>query len=361
MVRHSKFIAASMLAFLVVGCAEIPTQELSQYRNAFVSVQNASEDILIDFGEAIAAAEERQAAAAGPPPRPQGLVSASLNDASVKQPDAVEVRRTALRTIDKFNNVLTTLAEGKSVDAMQTAAGGFVEAAGKFVTATAGNAVPGLSAISGLVKTLIGQFEKARLREEFEKAVRAGAPTIDKMLVALIDERIDHLTLRAAETNLRNVDLISEITSGASSVRNLYKSFSAPPSNDPMQVTENALNKTLKPIEKALSFNLPITLVYGTGMPAFGEAQRIIAEQTIAQMRERVAAFESNVRAFEALTSALNSYGAMLEKTRTALFLLVESLDKPQRFELVSEELFEIAFSVKQDVEAFRAARKAVD
>jgi hypothetical protein len=49
----------------------------------------------------------------------------------------------------------------------------------------------------------------------------------------------------------------------------------------------------------------------------------------------------------------------MLERTRGTLKLLVDALDKPQRFEDASDELFQVAFGVKRDVEAYRAARKA--
>lgn len=190
-------LTLTMMAFMVVGCMHIPTQELSQYRNAFTRVQAASEDILIDFAEAKEKAEKRKNEADVSESRVPKFFSVSLEDGGDKQPDAIEVRRTAFRTIDKFNNVLTTLSEGKSIETVQNAAGGFIGAANKFLTVVAGNTVPGLSPVAGILNTLIGEFEKARLREEFEKALRDGAPVIDKMLAALIAERVDHLTLRA--------------------------------------------------------------------------------------------------------------------------------------------------------------------
>jgi hypothetical protein len=49
----------------------------------------------------------------------------------------------------------------------------------------------------------------------------------------------------------------------------------------------------------------------------------------------------------------------LLQKTRTALKNLVNALDRPQDPAITTEEFFGIAFKVKQDVEALRAARKA--
>ena len=46
---------------------------------------------------------------------PIKFFSTDLDNGGVDQPDAVEVRRSAFRTIDAFNNVLATLAEGKSI------------------------------------------------------------------------------------------------------------------------------------------------------------------------------------------------------------------------------------------------------
>lgn len=356
------FSTSVLLAFLVAGCSHVPTQELSQYRNAFTQVQTASEDILVDFAEIKEKAEKRKTAADALKSGPPEFFSTNLENGSDKQPDAVEVRRTALRTIDKFNNILTTLAEGKSIETAQCAAGGFVEAAEKFITVAAGNAVPGLTPIAEGVKTLIGEFEKARLREEFEKALRTGAPTIDNMLKALIDERGDHITLRAVEANLIQIDIVNDLTTGAGSVLLLFQQFSAPASDDPVQNIEKALNESLKPAEKAFSFKLPIKLTYQAkpSIQALGKEQVIVAEQAIRQIRERTAAYKSNIEQFEKLKSALNNYGAMLQKTRDALTILVEALDKPQKFEVKSEEFFEIAFKVKREVEAFRAARKDI-
>ena len=52
MVRSLALAAAGLFVLFTSGCAQIPTRELSQYRDAFDQVQKTSEDILVDFAQA---------------------------------------------------------------------------------------------------------------------------------------------------------------------------------------------------------------------------------------------------------------------------------------------------------------------
>ena len=351
--------AAGLFILFATGCTQIPTRELSQYRDAFDQVQKTSEDILIDFAQAKEKAELRRAVSeTEPAPQPKTF-SPDLGGGDVKQPDAIEVRRTALRTIDKFNNVLVTLAEGKEVQAVQDASSGLVQAAGKFVVAATGNAVPGLSAVSSLVQTLAGQFEKARERKEFEKAVRNGAPVIDSMLAALIEDRKDHMALRANEANQAQVDIMLEMIPSVITVRDLIAARSEPSGDDPREELQDDLNTALKPAKAALAFNLPLKLAYTPGRPAFNMQDRVLVQQSIGRVKDMVVKYQANVAAYENIRNALNDYGVMLEKTRAALRLLVAALDNPPNLEETAEDLYQISFSVKKDIEAFRAAQQA--
>ena len=359
-----RLVAVALLMF-IVSCAQIPTAELSQYRNATAAVQQSAEDILIDFAaikEPVERTEKKENSALAAPT----IFPTTLEYSSVAQPDAITVRRTALRTIDTFNNTLVTLAEGKSVEAVQNSAGGAVDAVNKFIVSAGGAVVPALGALIGPVKTLVGELEKARLREEFSKAVRAGAPTIVDMLEALIKERQEHINLRAAAANLRQAKLTSEINLQVREVRTLMTEHSAPAIADPAIADprpdiENALNGALKPVERVFTSPLPVRLSYQDKKPPFGSEQGVLARQAIAQITERAAAINANTEQYEKLRSALNNYGAMLRYMQDALRMLVNALDRPQKFDQVSENLFAVAFSLKKDIEAFRAARKGAD
>lgn len=352
-----RFFFVAGLTLVLVGCAQVPTRELSQYRSAFAEAQSASEAVLIDFSEAIEVAENIKASAAQPDARPARF-STEL-DSTDRQPDAIQVRRNALRTIETFNNVLLTLAEGKTVESVQASAGGFVNAASEFAISAGSKAVPGLSSVVGIVQTVVGEMEKARLRQEFEQAVRNGAPVIKKMVSLLIEDRYDHLALRANEANLRHVDIVNDITSQIVEVRALFSSRKAPAGDNPLPDIQGALNTAIKPAAAAFTFALPVKLAYGKSGEAFSTQDGVLAGQIIGQIQERVATYKQNIEQYEKLRSALNNYGALLMKMQTALDALVRTLDAPQKVEDVSNEILRVTFALKKDLEAYRASRKA--
>ena len=85
---------AGLFILFTSGCTQVPTRELSQYRDAFEQVQKTSEDILIDFAQAKERAELRRAVSdTEPAPQPKTF-SPDLGGGDFKQPDAIEVRRT---------------------------------------------------------------------------------------------------------------------------------------------------------------------------------------------------------------------------------------------------------------------------
>jgi hypothetical protein len=341
---------------LSAACTSIPTQELSQYREAFAATQTASEAILIDFADAVSTEQARQRAAE-PAPAPAAGIDATLENGGSKPPDTIEVRRRALRTIDQFNSVITTLAEGKSVQEVQGTATGFINAAQSFVVAAGGNAVPGLGALTGVVNTLLGQLEQARAREEFERAVRSGAPIINSMLNALIEERQEHMSLRVAAANVREVDLVDELATRASDLRSLIESHSAPAADDPRATIQDEMNAALKPAQGQLQFRLPLTLSYKSGKPALTSEQALLAQELLGGMKPASDAFVANRAAIESLRDALNNYGMLLRQTQTALSAVVSNLGRPQSLQEISESLLSVAFDLKSDLQAYEAAR----
>lgn len=354
--RAMRWLTLAAFCVLSAACTSIPTQELSQYREAFAATQTASEAILIDFADAVHVAEARQRAVA-PAVAPAGAFNAKLEDGASRPPDTIEVRRLALRTIDQFNSVITTLAEGKSVEEVQGTAGGFINAAQSFVVAAGGNSVPGLGALTGVVNTLLSQIEQARARAEFERAVRSGAPIIASMLNALIDERQEHMDLRAVEANLREVGIVNELTTRAAAVRSLIGDHSAPARNDPRAAIEGALNAALKPAQGNLAFQLPLPLSYQAGKPALTPEQALLAQELIAGAKESSDALVANRAAIESLRDALNNYGVLLHQTQSALSAVIANLGRPQSLQQISESLLGVAFELKSNLQAYAVAR----
>lgn len=352
----ARWLTLGAICVLSAACTSVPTQELSQYRQAFAATQAASEAILMDFAAAVHSAQVRQRSAV-PSAEPAGGITARLENGGSKPPDAIEVRRRAVRTIDQFNSVITTLAEGRSVKEVQGSAGGFIHAAQSFVVAAGGNAVPGLSSLTGVVNTLLGQIEQARARAEFERAVRSGAPVIAAILDVLVEEREQHMGLRVQEANLREVIILDELTTRAAALRSLIGDHSAPVRNDPRAMLQEALNASLVPAQGQLAFKLPLQLSYQNSKPALTPEQALLAQELLAGVRAWSEAFIANRAAIENLRAALNNYGLLLNQTQIALSSVVTNLGRPQSLQQISENLLGVAFELKSNLEAYGAAR----
>ena len=353
----ARWLTLGAIFVLASACTSVPTQELSQYRQAFAATQTASEAVLMDFADALHSAAARERAAV-PTAEPAGGINARLENGGSKPPDAVEVRRRAVRTIDQFNSVITTLAEGKSVSEVQGTASGFINAAQSFVVAAGGNAVPGLSSLTGVVNTLLSQIEQARARAEFEQAVRSGAPIIAAILQTLVEEREQHMLLRVQEANLREVVILDEITTRAAALRSLIGDHSAPGRNDPRASIQEMLNAALTPTQSQLTFKLPLQLAYQSGKPALTTEQALLAQEISANVKQWSDAFVANRAAIESLRAALNNYGLLLNQTQSALNAVVSNLGRPQSLQQISENLLGVAFELKSNLEAYGAARK---
>ena len=352
----ARWLTLGAACVLSAACTSIPTQELSQYRQAFAATQTASEAGLMDFADAVQAEQVRQRAIE-PAARPAGEISAELENGGSKPPDAIEVRRRAVRTIDHFNSVITTLAEGKSVKEVQGTATGFINAAQSFVVAAGGNAVPGLGSLTGVVNTLLAQIEQARARAEFEQAVRSGAPIITAMLNALIEEREQHMDLRVDQAKQREVIITDELTMRAAALRSLIGDHTAPARDDPRAAIQKVLNEALTPAQVRLSFQLPLQLSYQNGKPPLTAEQVILAQELLAGVKQWSDAFVANRVAIENLRAALNNYGLLLNQTQSALNTVVTNLGRPQSLQQISENLLGVAFELKSNLEAYGAAR----
>ena len=122
----AKYTWATLLtSVLVSGCPQIPAAELTQYKQAFAQVQDVSEKVLLDYDQALresqAFIDGRKPAAETPAPYPL-VWDDKIMMFDKKKVDGIEVRRLAFQVIGKYNNLLTQLAEGKSVEQVRNSA-----------------------------------------------------------------------------------------------------------------------------------------------------------------------------------------------------------------------------------------------
>ncbi len=179
---------------LAGGCTAIPTEDLRNYDQAFQQAKLAGDLVLDKVAPIIA---KRQGTGAGCPVTTTGYHSCFdalgiLSDGRSNDPRSILIRRAALQTIADYNTVLVAVADGRFRFGSTAQINDLLASAQTLVQLTS-VAVPGvpslfsgaaMSALSGL----INQLQTIRSAVELRRALIAGAPTIQKMLVALASD-----------------------------------------------------------------------------------------------------------------------------------------------------------------------------
>ncbi len=224
------------LAIFGTGCATVPVDQIKYFSQAFNSVNTLGQPLLDDLavaerrqGQQVAvrrAHGDTQQGAADCPPRDmpwqaaagnQGIIRGfCLNDSAyfsvLDDPPATAVMRGALAVVERYADVLSTLAEGRNVDG----AIGQIDALGKNVsglldaigvaTATTAAIVPALAALKPVLDAAARQANAV----EAKRLIVAGAPQVTALIGALrnaapamfrtlIEESSAHLNSEAAQ------------------------------------------------------------------------------------------------------------------------------------------------------------------
>ncbi|MEE8076163.1 MAG: hypothetical protein V3T60_11130 [Candidatus Binatia bacterium] len=349
----------------ITACTQIPTKELTQYKEAFSQAQAASESVLIDLDQAKKAAvrkrmqEERKRAASQSEPRlPFPTNYAAFKEQVAETPfDEIEQRRKALEVIAAYNDVLTQLAEGKSVEFFGESTGALVTTLGQFASAAAGSAVPGLSALSGLATTAAKEIEKARLRKEFEKAIANGAPLVQGILQVFINTLEAHYALRETEARDRGLTIVRNVSRQVRTLRTLTESHApAPPKFMSAAKVEKKVNNVLLDMSGGLT-DYPYTFAPG---PATNDPYKTLVktqvDSAIRNLERLAGEYRQNNNQMAALGAALVKYEALLVQTRVALMGLVEAMEAPPNLPVLAADIKALAFDVNRNIEEFRLA-----
>ena len=352
-------LAVWLPALFGAGCAQIPINELTQYREAFNQSKEVSEEILLDFDQTLKAAEAFRSSAstavAGPEPYPKEWSKVGSARAAGARDD-IEARRKAWTVVARYNDVVALLAEGKSIDTAKSSATGLVSSVSKLREVIGGSAVPGLSAISGLVSTFFEQIEKARLREEFVRALRSGAPVVDGILNAFVADIASHYEARAEiaiRERIRSLGKMRTIQRsvvrivGAHNVADKEVAAIRSRVENAFSVQKAEPAATLAPINSG-----------GAAAAVFGAVAKSQVEDELAELEAVSKTYVENIRQMEALIAMLDQYKSLLQKTGTSLATLTGALDKPQDMVVAADDLLAVAFSVRRNLEELKAARQ---
>jgi hypothetical protein len=347
-------------AVFLCGCAQIPTAQLTAYTQAFEQARTASEQVLLDFDRTIKDAkayqEPRPQQANAAPKGPYPLLwSEASSSASSRAPDEIEVRRRALQVVADYNAVLVKLAEGKSVEEVKAGAGGLLTSVDKFLTVARGSGVPGLSSLTGIVSTLVALFEKARLREEFVKAARDGAPIVQSILDEMVKDVGAHYQMRAGLLNAERIDITDAMRTSSETVSSITLEYKVSAAD--LRDVEKLINEKMASAPNA-GFKLPVKLASGSAKsPEYSAVARAQVQNEQAALERLAKGYADNVAAAKALAAALDQYRKLLQAAQASLKALVKSLDEPVDLVASSDELLTIVFSLRRDLGELHAAR----
>lgn len=343
-----------LLAILVSsGCVKaLPQLELRAYQDAVVQTQEAAIRVLRVYSDDVLENKANQAKAALNAPPFQRTFDLEQVLKTPGALDAADARLIALQTITRYTDLLVTLAEGKSVEQVQNSSGSFVaslETIGGFLSAAP---VPGLQLAIPLLKTVIGELEKARTREEFRALLEKGEEIILKILAFLEEETPLYYRLAVTLFDMKHGAVINDVSTSAGDIMKIVAGHQAPTDPDLLRQTEDGLNKTLGSMAFAFGAvklepkgNTPFSSV------AQSQIRRLMGDVTAGAEREKQ--LVSDLNNYHQL---LKTYVLLINQTEKSLQALRAALDRPQDVQANFENTLLLALRVRQQVQTLRSS-----
>ncbi len=337
-IRVSVQIAIATLALLLAGCSgfgELPGQQFTAYRQAFGAAQAAAKDVLSDYAWSQKKVEEEIAAIQKNKKHGNGLVAlSSVFDPSaakkkLSQKTAITIRLQALNTIGRYNEAVLAIVRGGSEERVGASLGSLSDS----VTTLAqdfGASLPGLGLASPIVSKFLALAERARDREIFAKAIRAGAPVIAAILDFLKNDTVVYDDVQRTLAR-REIDRLSDRTFAVViGMARLAGSFAEPPPESDLAKAKRAVALDMQAALKGFGEN-PANLPYkdlpgdAKGPPYTILAQSLLdldiaAIKDLSNRRSRAVALVVSYRVM------LSNYVSLLEKVSAAL-QAVEALE----------------------------------
>ncbi|MBU2628355.1 MAG: hypothetical protein KKE61_07050, partial [Proteobacteria bacterium] len=137
MTQKKQYFIVLFIIFAFFSCTTLPTKEFSSYKEAFKNARTAGEQVLLDYSVALKEHQENTAERLSKEKvnrtieRPDTFDPIKSASDKVKMDD-IQIRIQAWGVIERYNDVLSRLAEGKSVNEVAAAADGLVTSLSNF-------------------------------------------------------------------------------------------------------------------------------------------------------------------------------------------------------------------------------------
>lgn len=354
-------IVIALLALFLAGCAqwgEPPVQSYAAYRQAFDAAQAAARDVLGDYASSRKKAEKEISAINEDKNEPNAtaVLSAAFDPSAVGKTAALKsgitIRLQALNTIERYNEAVLSLIRGGS----EERTGASLSSLSSSVAAFARSFGVGLAA--PIVTRFLALAEKARDREAFAKAIRAGAPVVAAIIDFLKNDTVLYDGVRRTLTR-REIDGLSDrVFALVTHMARLAGGYAEPKPDGALAKAKRAVALDMQGALKEFGEN-PASLPYkdlpgdAKGPPYSPVVQSLLdlyiaSIKDLSRRRGRVLALAVSYRAM------LTNYVSMLEKVNAAL----RSVEAGSRAKIdigdSVADLAGLAFRLRGDIAATR-------
>ena len=177
--RKVAAVAVLTTVTLLSACQSIPTREFDDYLLQFQTARMAAEDVILK-------AKIRARAIADEPSNPD---NAEVQAKKLKQRRAaMDARLDALKVVDKYNRLLTSLASGSSPEDIVTDLESFSDGLSNFNVASINDLVGSASPYLGVISQAVSLIDGYILAEQFGKVAAAGEKPVRGILKILSED-----------------------------------------------------------------------------------------------------------------------------------------------------------------------------
>lgn len=345
---------------LLTGCAAlqpVPTKDLGVFKQSLAETRVVGEQVLQTFSKAARetkAWEKANKDAANKLPYPTAFNALEILKTD-QEPDHVAVRLLAFETLERYTDLLVTLAEGKSVEQVQDSAEQ-LRVNLQTITGLLNLApVPGLAAAGNLIQTLAGALERARIRQEFIDAVKEGEPVASKILDFLIMDTTDsddakgYYTIVLAIEEIKRGKLRRKISEAGGSIIRIVNDHEAPTDSELIPGLQERMDVVLASFTPPPNPDeLPILKSEGTAQFSNLAQSQVMTEMDAMEAFNRdKSKIMEGLNAYHAL---LSTYVRLLSKTKINLKQLSMAIDRPVDVQAAFESTLRLALQARREL-----------
>ncbi len=357
------FAIVLLFSLLVGGCTAVPTVEFASYKKAYDDVKSESEKLLVELDavfqlEAEINSKKEQQKKNPAPNYPFPLSSVTMDRSEPGAKD-VQARRLTLDLISQFNTLLSVLAAGRSPQEVQASAKGLIgglNELGVLAGVGGGSLIPFGNEAASLLGTILVKIEAAQNREQFIKAIRAGAPLMANVFIQLQKDADEIYRIRALDARRRYVDLRFGMLKKIDQMQSVLN-----PVTKPSATNKGAFEEIQKQILAiADNANLKSVASFKTDGPdTLSPLILSQLEQTLDQLHTSEKDYQAVIKEANAFHNWVQSYKSMVIKASIKFHTVILALDKPVDLTVIARDLSGFIFQVKLDFQALQTARAA--